>query len=103
MDDLDRLFRRLVQNIRNGYPEYLSKPFEVAELYQTLTPYRHNRRELGIETNQDYEVALCRLLGGERGYVSADDTLRRAMQRELGTNNPNTALFREFAASRISL
>src|ERR687883_399223 len=66
MDDLDRMFRRLVQNIRNGYPEYLAHPFEVSELYQHLIPYRHNRRELAIDTNQDYEVALCRLLSGER-------------------------------------
>ena len=29
MDDLDRLFRRLVENIRNGYPAYLSHHFEV--------------------------------------------------------------------------
>jgi hypothetical protein len=54
MDDLDRMFRRLVQNIRTGYPDYLSRPFEVSELYQNIIPYRHNRSELGLEQNQDY-------------------------------------------------
>ncbi|MBX6331422.1 MAG: zinc ribbon domain-containing protein [Gemmatimonadaceae bacterium] len=103
MDDLDRMFRRLVQNIRSTNPEYLRRPFEVAELYQNLIPYRHNRRELGIETNQDYELALCRLLSGERGYLYPDDALADAMRQELASPNPNTAAFREFAASHVSL
>lgn len=103
MDDLDRMFRRLVQNVRNGYPEYLTHPFEVSELYQNLIPYRHNRRELEIETNQDYEVALCRLLTGERGYLVVDDSLAESIRRELSAPNPNTAVFREFAASRVQL
>lgn len=103
MDDLDRLFRRLVENIRNGYPAYLSHPFEVSELYQNLIPYRHNRREMSIETNQDYEVALCRLLSGERGYLAVDDGMAGALRAELATPNPNTAIFREFAASRVAL
>ena len=103
MDDLDRLFRRLVENIRNGYPAYLSHHFEVSELYQNLIPYRHNRRETGIETNQDYEVALCRLLTGERGYLAVDDAMAGAIRAELATPSPNTAIFREFAASRIAL
>jgi len=103
MDDIDRLFRRLVENIRNGYPAYLTHHFEVSELYQNLIPYRHNRREIGIETNQDYEVALCRLLSGERGYLAVDDAMAGAIRAELATPNPNTAIFREFAASRVAL
>lgn len=103
MDDLDRIFQRLVQNVRNGFPEYLSRPFEVAELYQNLIPYRHNRRELGIEANQDYEAALCQLLAGERGYLTGDEDMQGAIRRELASPNPNTAIFREFAASRVAL
>ncbi len=103
MDDLDRLFRRLVQNIRNGYPEYLTRPFEVSELVQNLVPYRHNRRELEIETNGDYELAICRLLMGERGYATVDDAVREAIRREVETPNPNTAIFREYAASRVTI
>jgi hypothetical protein len=103
MDDLDRLVRRLVQNVRNGYPQYLSQPVEVSELYQTLIPYRHNRTELEIETNQDYEAALCQLLSGERAYVTGDPAMQEAMRRELASPNPNTAVFREFAAARVTL
>ncbi|HJU73440.1 MAG TPA: hypothetical protein VJ717_06825, partial [Gemmatimonadaceae bacterium] len=96
MDELDRLFRRLVQNVRNGYPEYLSRPFEVSELYQTLIPYRHNRRELEIDTNQDYEMAICRLLSGERGYAGGDEAMQQALKEEIQSPNPNTGIFREF-------
>lgn len=97
------MFRRLVQNVRNGYPDYLTRPFEVAELYQNLIPYRHNRREMEIDTNGDYEVALCQLLAGERGYVSGDAEMQEAVREELLSPNPNTAIFREFAASRVAL
>lgn len=103
MDDLDRILQRLVQRIRAEYPEYMNRPFEVSELYQNIVPYRHNRRELGIETNQDYELALLRLLAGERGYLVGDASMQDAVKRELASPNPNTALFREFAAARVSL
>lgn len=103
MDDLDRMFRCLMQVLSSSYPQYFSQPFEIAELYQNLIPYRHHRRDLRIETNQDYEVALCRLLSGERGYLLADDALGETMRSELSSSNPNTAIFRDFAASRVAL
>jgi hypothetical protein len=103
MDDLDRMFRSLLQVMSSTYPQYLNHPFEVAEIYQNLIPYRHHRRELRIDTNEDYQVALCRLLSGERGYLVADDALTEAMRSELASPNPNTAIFRDFAASRVAL
>ena len=78
MDDLDRLFRRLVQNMRAEYPAYLTSPFPVAELYQSVVPYRRNRTALEIEMNQDYEHALTRLLSGERSYVIGDPAMQEA-------------------------
>lgn len=103
MDDLDRLFRRLVQNIRNGHAEYLSVPFTVAELHDTLVPYRHYRRDLGIETNQDYEAAVTRLISGERGYVRADEAMQQRLKKELASAHAEPGLFREYASARISL
>jgi hypothetical protein len=103
MDDLDRILQRLVQRIRAEYPEYMNRPFEVSELYQNIVPYRHNRRELQIETNQDYELALLQLLAGERGYLMGEASMQDAVKRELASPNPNSALFREFAAARVSL
>jgi hypothetical protein len=103
MDDLDRLFQRLVHNIRNGHAEYLSVPFTVQELYDTLVPYRHYRRDLGIETNQDYEAALTRLLAGENGYVRADQSMQDRLKKELASQHPDLGAFRDYAETRISL
>jgi hypothetical protein len=97
------MFRCLLQVMSSTYPQYLTQPFEVAEIYQNLIPYRHHRRELRIETNEDYQVALCRLLSGERGYLVADDALADTMRNELSSPNPNTAIYRDFAASRVAL
>lgn len=103
MDDLDRLYRRLVHNVRSSRPEYLAVPFTVQELYEQIVPYRHNRRELGIDTNQDYELAITRLLAGERGYVVADEAMQRALRESLASPHPDAGLFREFGNSRVSL
>jgi len=103
MDALDRLLRRLVQNISTSYPEYLTRPFEVAELYQVLVPYRLNRRELELETNQDYEVAVMQLLAGERGYLVGDPEMQMALGNELASPNPDTGAFRRYASAQVSL
>jgi hypothetical protein len=103
MDDLDRLFQRLVHNIRFRSPEYLTVPFTVQELYETLVPYRHHRRELGIETNQDYETAVARLLSGERGYVHTDPALQDKLKKELASVSPDPGVFRDDASTRVSL
>ena len=103
MDDLDRIFRRLAHNLRTSYPQYLSSPFSTEELYQVIVPYRHNRQELGIDTNQDYEMALTRLLSGERGYLVVDRDMRESLTRELESSNPDTSLFRAFNDRSVSV
>jgi hypothetical protein len=103
MDDLDRIFHRLVSNIRHRHSEYLTLPFTVQELYETLIPYRHHRRELGIETNQDYEIAMTRLLSGERDYLLTDQSMRDKLKSELESPHMDPGAFREFANARVSL
>jgi Predicted membrane protein len=103
MDDLDRVFHRLVSNIRHRHSEYLTLPFTVQELYETLIPYRHHRRELGIETNQDYEIAVTRLLSGERDYLLADQAMRDKLQAEIASPHMDPGAFREFSDSKVSL
>jgi hypothetical protein len=103
MDDLDRVFHRLVSNIRHRHSEYLTLPFTVQELYETLIPYRHHRRELGIETNQDYEIAMTRLLSGERDYLLTDQAMRDKLKAEIESPHMDPGAFREFAASKVSL
>ena len=103
MDPLERMFRHLVRTIETSFPAYLSRPFEVGELYQTILPYRHHRRELGFDTNQDYEMAITQLLAGYGGYLIVDDAMRETLQRELASPNPDPGAFREFAGSQVAL
>lgn len=103
MDDLDRLHRRLVHNIRMTRPEYLKIPFTVRELYEQLVPYRHNRRELAIETNDDYEAAVARLLSGERGYVQSDPAMQEALRRELASPTGDPGAFKDYGDTTLTL
>ncbi|MEP6622399.1 MAG: zinc ribbon domain-containing protein [bacterium] len=103
MNDLERMYRQLVRTIRANFPQYLTQPFEVGELYSTILPYRLHRRELGLETNQDYELALMELLSGAHGYLVVDDKMRDVLTAERGATTPDAARLREFAASHIAL
>ena len=103
MDELERMYRRLVQNIRAAFPDLLTRPFEVSQLYQQIIPYRLNRRELGIDTNESYELALMQLLSGVRGFLSGDEEMQRALRAELESSNPDLQSFRAYATSAVML
>ena len=103
-DDLDRLFERLVSVLADDAPGRLAVPFPAAEVYERLVPYRSNRSTLKVATHQDYEMAVLRLLAGERGYASLEPTeVREALEREAAEKNPDTGLFRQFPDALLSL
>lgn len=103
-DDLDRLFERLVRVLADDAPGRLAVPFPAAEVYERLVPYRSNRSILKVATHQDYEMAVLRLLAGERGYAALEPTeVRETLQRESEEANPDTALFRQFPDAILSL
>jgi hypothetical protein len=103
MDDIERMYRHLVRTIRAGFAPYLTQPFEVGELYQTILPYRLHRRELGLETNQDYELAMLELLSGSRGFLVVDDKMRDVLTAEHASPNPDPAIIRDFSAAHVAL
>lgn len=103
MDELDRMYRRLVHNIRAGFPDLLTQPMEVASVHQHLIPYRLNRRELGIDTAEEYELTLTRLLSGARGLLVGDADMQEALRSELESANPDLSAFRAFGTARVSL
>ena len=101
---VDRFFSTLVEESREQEPSYLKAPFTVAEIYQTLVPYRTHRDRIGAELNGDYEDALLRLLAGEKDYLELEsDTARERIRLELRSSNPNTGLYREYAAVGVRL
>ena len=103
MDDVERMYRHLVRTIRATAPQLLTQPFQVADLYATILPYRLHRRELGLETNQDYEMAMLELLSGGRGYLVVENRMREVLGDSLKSANPDPQLIREFASSRVAL
>jgi len=101
---LERFHRALIEEIQTQRPEYLTGPFTVAEIYQNLVPYSSHRDRIGVRMNGDYEDALLRLLAGEGGYlVLESEPALRDLRAELGTPNPNTGLYREYAAVDVRL
>jgi hypothetical protein len=103
-DGLDRLFRRLVLNLAELDPSRVHGPIEIAELYQRLVPYRTHRTELAVDTHEDYEMAVLRLLAGERGYALVEPAeAREAMAREVASVNPDAGFFRKFGNARVTL
>jgi hypothetical protein len=103
-DDLDRLFERLVSVLADDAPGRLAVPFPAAEVYERLVPYRSNRSSLKVATHQDYEMAVLRLLAGERGYASLEPAeVRAALAREAAEKNPDPGLFRQFPDALLSL
>ncbi|MEM7413904.1 MAG: zinc ribbon domain-containing protein [Gemmatimonadota bacterium] len=101
---LERFHRALIEEIQTQRPEYLTSPFTVAEIYQNLVPYGSHRDRIGVEMNGDYEDALIRLLAGEGGYLILDsEHALKDLRAELEAPNPNTGLYREFAAIDVRL
>ena len=101
---LDNFFSALLAEIRSRKPDYLRESFTVAEIYQNLVPYRTHRDTIGVEMNADYEDALLRLLAGEGDLlVLESDTARGEIAEELRSSNPNTLMYRDYAAAMVRL
>jgi hypothetical protein len=104
MDDLERLFRHLVEVLTTNHPNRLGAAFQVSELYQSILPYRKYKKQLGFEWKEDYGMAVLRLLAGEADYVTVEPAeVREQLILEARATNPNPGAFREFAAARVKL
>jgi len=102
-DQLERLFRILVLRVRDLRPENLSRPFEVAEILRTFAPYRTTRADVGVETAEDYEVLILRLLSGERGFLFTDDAMQEDLRRELDSGNPDLRALHAYGTAKVTL
>lgn len=103
-DTLQRFFDALVEALRERSPSAPSAPFTVAEIYQDLVPYRTHRDVLEFEMNGDYEHALLRLLAGQGGYLRLEsEHALSEIREELAGRNPDTSLYRDFAAVDVRI
>jgi hypothetical protein len=102
--DLERFFRRLVERLAATDPARLHRPLPLDEIIHTLVPYRANRRALGVDTSEEYELVVMRLCAGEGGLVRTEpEEARVRFVRELATPNPDLAALHSFESVLVTL
>lgn len=103
MDELTRFAQRLVEQL-GATGEGVHRPVEIATLRETVLPYRTHRRALGIETVEDYETVLLRLVAGERGYVKTMPAqAAERCREELAQANPDLAILDQLADATVQI
>ncbi|MGZ8399044.1 MAG: zinc ribbon domain-containing protein [Gemmatimonadales bacterium] len=104
MTDLDRFFRQIVRNLAATDPARLHRPLPLAELRDSILPYRANRRALGLESSEDYELVLMRLCAGEGGYARTEPAeVRVEFEVEVGSSNPDLGIVHRHPNAVVSL
>ena len=103
MDDLDRLYQHLVASLHADAPQLLRQRFVIGDLAQQLIPYRLHRRALGFDSIQQYDLALLRLVAGERGYLTTEPVVHDAARQALATPRPDAESLRRFADAPAGL
>lgn len=100
---LESLFRLLVRTLSERQPARVHQPISINELMDSILPYRLVRRELGVDTSEDYETLLLRLCAGEGNFVQADPGTQAAFSAELAKSLPDLALLRVYGETHIVL
>jgi predicted RNA-binding Zn-ribbon protein involved in translation (DUF1610 family) len=104
LTDLERFFRRLVDNLIAIDPGRLHRPVELADIAQAIVPYRTNRRALALESNEDYDMVLLRLCAGEGGFVRTDpEEVQEAFAAQASSANPDLSILRDLGATQLNL
>ncbi|MEO8636889.1 MAG: zinc ribbon domain-containing protein [Gemmatimonadales bacterium] len=104
MTDLERLFRRLVDNLIAIDPARLHRPIALSDLLTSVIPYRTTRRALNIDSAEDYDTLILRLTAGEGGYVRMlSDDVAQVLRDQLASPNPDLSVLRDHAKAELVL
>lgn len=104
MTDLERFFRRLVENLAGTDPARLHRPLPLEDILQDIVPYRANRRTLGLDSSEEYELVVLRLCAGEGGLVRTEpEEVRARFIEELRSPHPDLAVLHSFESVLVSL
>jgi predicted RNA-binding Zn-ribbon protein involved in translation (DUF1610 family) len=104
MTDLERLFRRLVDNLIAIDPARLHRPLTVGDLLSSVIPYRTNRRSLSIDSAEDYDMLVLRLCSGEGGFIRmVSDDVGQVFHDQLTSPNPDLEILREHGKAELLL
>lgn len=103
MDELTRFARRLVEQL-TASKEGVNRAVPVGQIREKILPYRTHRRALMLESVEDYETVLLRLVAGERGFVrTLPPAAAKRCQDELAGANPDLGVLDELADSTIQI
>lgn len=104
MTDLERLFRRLVDNLIAIDPARLHRPLTIGDLLTSVIPYRTTRRALALDSAEDYDMLVLQLCAGEGGFVRmvADD-VAQALRDQVTSPNPDLDVLRDHERAELVL
>ncbi len=103
MDELTRFARRLVEQL-SASKEGVNRAVPIGLVREKILPYRTHRRALQLESVEDYETVLLRLVAGERGFVrTLPAAAATRCQEELAGANPDLRVLDEVADSTIQI
>jgi double zinc ribbon protein len=103
VDELTRFARRLVEQL-GASGEGVHRAVPVSALRETLLPYRKHRRALGVESVEDYETVLLRLVAGERGFLkTVPAEAAERCRSELAQATPDLAVLDEVAGATVQI
>jgi hypothetical protein len=103
MDELTRFARRLVEQL-TASKEGVNRAVPIGLIREKILPYRTHRRALMLESVEDYETVLLRLVAGERGFVRTQPAgAAKRCQDELAGANPDLGVLDQLADSTIQI
>jgi hypothetical protein len=103
MDELTRFARRLVEQLGAGTGG-VHRAVAVAAIREKLLPYRTHRRALALDSVEDYETVLLRLVAEERGYVKTTPAAAaKRCREEIGQPTPDLGVLDEISDATIQI
>jgi predicted RNA-binding Zn-ribbon protein involved in translation (DUF1610 family) len=102
--DLERFFAQLVRNLAAINPARLRQPLTLAEIRESIIPYRANRRALQLESSEDYELIVMRLCAGEGGFaITEPEEAHAEFVNELEGPNPDLTIVERHRKAVLAL
>jgi predicted RNA-binding Zn-ribbon protein involved in translation (DUF1610 family) len=104
VSDLERFFALLVRNLAALNPARLRQPLTLAEIRESIIPYRANRRALELESSEDYELVVIRLCAGEGGFaITEPEEAHADFVQELASPNPDLTIVEKHRKAVVGL
>jgi hypothetical protein len=102
--EVERFFRQIVRNLSGTDPARLRRPLPLSDIRDHIVPYRTNRRQLDLESSEDYELVLLRLCAGEGGFAWTEPAeVRVEFEIEIASSNPDLGILRRHESAVVCL